>query len=59
MVRKAEMHPAFETAKPKTGKGTRDFTVQWIPHGGILNEDASGLLRVDSLRADCLSDWRP
>jgi hypothetical protein len=26
----------------------RGFTVQWIPHGGIVYEDISGHLRIDS-----------
>lgn len=48
MVRGAETHPKFEKVKPNTAKSTRGFTVQLIPHGGILYEDASGSLRVDS-----------
>jgi len=38
----AEMYLEFEEVKPNTAKSTRGLTVQCIPHGGILCEDASG-----------------
>lgn len=42
------MSGEFRTVKPNTATSTRGFTVQWVPHGEIVYEDASGRLRIDS-----------
>jgi hypothetical protein len=42
------MAEEFRKTAANTVVSSNGFTVQWIPHGGICYEDASGELRIDS-----------
>ena len=42
------MSEEFQTAKPNTAVSSNGFSVQWIPHGGVLYQDEAGEVRIDS-----------
>jgi hypothetical protein len=43
-----KMTEEFRKTAANTAVSSNGFTVQWIPHGGIRYQDASGEVRIDS-----------
>jgi hypothetical protein len=47
-ARTCHVSEEFQSTTPNTATSTSGFSVQWIPHGGVLYQDAAGQVRIDS-----------